>query len=150
MTKQELALNLAIDYIKKYADYWIIDDSRIALIKRRAEAIANVLMPEEEIDGLQKPAYLDAPITRLAHVLGTLDIMWRNQRSRETHKRCVIKGYEVKFLEACEAGRIKTVGELLQLSSTDILKLRGAGLSLLRAINAALYKAYGISDYYLI
>ena len=150
MTKQELALNLAIDYIKKYADYWIIDDSRIALIKRRAEAIANVLMPEEEIDGLQKPDYLDAPITHLAHVLGTLDTMWRNQRSRETHKRCVIKGYEVKFLKACEAGRIETVGELLQLSSTDILKLRGAGLSLLRAINAALYKAYGISDYYLI
>lgn len=150
MTKQELTLHIAIDYLMRNRDFWLLEDKDIARVKRRAEAIASVLMPEEEIDGSQKPAYLDAPITRLAHVLGTLDIMWRNQRSRETHKRCVIKGYEVKFLKACEAGRIKTVGELLQLSSTDILKLRGAGLSLLRAINAALYKAYGISGYYLI
>lgn len=150
MTKQDLTLHLAIDYLMREHDFWRLEEKDIARVKRRAEAIANVLMPEGEIDGLRKPAYLDAPITDLAHELGKLDIIWRNQRSQVTHKRCVIKGYEVKFLKVCEAGRIKTVGELLQLSSTDILKLRGAGLSLLRAINGALYRAYGISDYYLI
>jgi len=143
MTKQELTLHLAIDYLMREHDFWLLEDKEIARAKRRAEAIANVLMPEEEKKDVRK-----TPIKEMVYAIDKVDSIIRDQRTKGTGRRCLKKGHAVKFADACSRARIRTIGDLLDLGKTRFLCCPGVGASLLDAVSITLRTFYDIKEWH--
>ena len=141
MTKQDLILHIAIDYLNK--NFWISEDSRIEMVKRRAEAIANVLMPEDEKKDVRK-----TPIKEMVFAIDKVDSIIRDQRTKSTGKRCLKKGHAVKFADACSRARIRTIGDLLDIGKTGFLCCPGVGASLLDAVSITLRTFYDIKEWH--
>ena len=141
MTKQDLILHIAIDYLNK--NFWISEDSRIEMVKRRAEAIADILMPEDDKKDVRK-----TPIKEMVYAIDKVDSIIRDQRTKSTGKRCLKKGHAVKFADACSRARIRTIGDLLDLGKTRFLCCPGVGASLLDAVSITLRTFYDIKEWH--
>lgn len=143
MTKQDFILQLVVEYLKEKSDIWIIDSAHIAMVKRRAEAIANLLMSEDEKKDVRK-----TPIKEMVYAIDKVDSIIRDQRTKSTGKRCLKKGHAVKFADACSRARIRTIGDLLDLGKTRFLCCPGVGASLLDVVSITLRTFYDIKEWH--
>lgn len=124
-------------------DFWTLGGKDIAMAKRRAGEIANALMPEDEKKDVRK-----TPIKEMVYAIDKVDSIIRDQRRKSTGKRCLKKSHAIKFADACNRARIRTIGDLLDLGRTRFLCCPGVGASLLDAVSIALRTFYDIKEWH--